>query len=103
MTATVQRRKVEILVDRPLVPRILAAAESVGVTGYTLIATLGGAGRAGLWREDQVSGADSKLIFMTLTTAEKAAALTDALADLLESHGLLLMTSTVDVVRGENF
>ena len=59
MANTVQRRKIEILVDAPLVRRIAAAAEVAGVTGYTLLPTLGGAGQGGRWLDDQVTGAEA--------------------------------------------
>jgi hypothetical protein len=42
-------------------------------------------------------------MFVTITNDGKAAALTDALAPLLQSHGLLLVSSLVDVVRAERF
>lgn len=82
---------------------MVAAAEAAGVTGYTLLPTLGGAGHGGCWSDDQVAGADAKVMFVTITNDAKAAALTDALAPLLESHGLLLISGTVDVVRAEKF
>lgn len=103
MTDTVQRRKLEILVDAPLVRRITAAAEAAGVSGYTLLPAAGGAGRGGRWSDDQLTGAEAKLMFMTITTADKAVALIDALAPLLDSHGLLLIASEVEVVRGARF
>jgi hypothetical protein len=103
MVNTVQRRKIEILCDAPLVRRVVALAEAAGVTGYTLLPTLGGAGHGGRWSDDQVAGADAKVMFVTITNDGKAAALTDALAPLLQSHGLLLVSSLVDVVRAERF
>lgn len=103
MIETVQRRKIEVLVDSPLVRRVTQTADQVGVTGYTILPTLGGAGRGGRWSDDQVSGADAKVLFVTVTSQAKAEAFTDALAPLLESHGLMLMTSTVDVVRAGKF
>lgn len=103
MVTTVQRRKIEILVDAPLVRRVEAAAAAAGVTGYTLLPTLGGSGGGGRWSDDQVTGAQAKVMFVTITNDAKAAALTDALAPLLESHGLLLVSSVVDVVRAEKF
>lgn len=103
MTTTVQRRKIEILVDMPLLRRVTEAAEAAGVSGHTLLPTLGGAGQAGSWSDDQITGAQAKAIFVTVTTAEKAQALIEALAPLLDSHGLLLMTSLVEVVRGGKF
>lgn len=103
MTETVSRRKIEVLVDGPLVPRIIAAAAGAGVTAYTLLPALGGAGRSGKWSDDQVTGVESKLLFMTVTSAAKAEALIDALAPILESHGLLLISSEVAVVRAGKF
>ena len=103
MVETVQRRKIEILVDAPLVRRVVAVAEAAGITGYTLLPTLGGAGHGGRWSDDQVAGADAKLMFVTITNEAKASALTDALAPLLQSHGFLLVSGIVDVVRAEKF
>jgi len=103
MIETVQRRKIEVLVDSPLVRRVTQTADQVGVTGYTILPTLGGSGRGGRWSDDQVSGADAKVMFVTVTSQAKAEAFTDALAPLLESHGLMLMMSTVDVVRAGKF
>lgn len=103
MVNTIQRRKVEILVDAPLVRRVVAAAEAAGVTGYTLLPTLGGAGRGGHWSDDQVTGAEAKVMLVTITNDAKAAALTDLLAPMLESHGLLLVSSAVEVVRAGKY
>lgn len=103
MVTTVQRRKIEILVDAPLVRRVVEAAEAVGVTGYTLLPTLGGAGHGGRWSDDQITGAEAKVMFVTITNSSKAAALTDSLAPLLKSYGLILVSGDVDVVRPEKF
>jgi hypothetical protein len=103
MVTTVPRRKIEILVDAPLVRRVVDAAEAVGVTGYTLLPTLGGAGSGGRWSDDQVSGAEAKVMFVTITDGTKAAALTSALAPLLQSYGLILVSGDVDVVRPDKF
>lgn len=103
MMQLVPRRRIEVLVDAPLVRRVLDAAMSAAVTGYTLLPTLGGAGEGGVWTDDQISGAEAKVMFLTVTSAEKADALIEALAPLLESHGLILMISDVDVVRGGKF
>lgn len=103
MTQMTRRRRIEVLVDAPLVRRVVAAAASAGVTGYTLLPTLGGSGEGGAWSDDQISGAEAKVVFLTVTSEEKAEALIDALTPLLESYGLILMTSTVDVVRAAKF
>jgi hypothetical protein len=100
---TIQRRRIEILVDQPLVRRITETADKIGVTGYTLLPTLGGKGGHGRWTDDQLTGASAKTMFWTVTTDEKAQALVAALSPLLDSHGLLLTLSTVEVVREAKF
>lgn len=103
MTATVERIKIEVLVDAPLVRRVTEAADRIGVTGYTLLRAIGGLGRGGRWSDDQLTGAQAKVLFMTVTGHEQAAALTEALRPLLDSHGLLLTRTAVEVVRGERY
>ena len=68
-----------------------------------MLPTLGGAGESGRWSDDQLTGAEAKVLFVTIANDTKAAVLIDALAPLLESHGLILATSLVDVVRGVKF
>ncbi|MCG6115335.1 MAG: transcriptional regulator [Mesorhizobium sp.] len=103
MTTTVSKIRIEILVDAPLVRRVTELAESAGVTGYTLMPTLAGSGSGGRWRDDQVSGAQAKLVFVTITGPRRAEALIEALKPVLDSHGLMLTKSTVEVVRGDRF
>jgi PII-like signaling protein len=103
MTETVTRRRIEVLVDALLVRRIVAAAKSADISGYTILPTLEGDGRGGHWRDDQISGAQSKVLFLTVTNAEKEAAFVEAVTPLLDSHGLILLMSDVEVVRGSRF
>ena len=103
MVNTFTRKRVEILVDTPLAPRLIRAAADAGIDGYTLIPVQSGAGRGGTWRDDRVSSAQSKTIFLTIASEEKAAAFVDALAPHLESYGMLLTMADVQVVRGERF
>ena len=101
--STVERVRIEVLVDAPLVGRVTEAAKASGVTGYTLLPTLGGYGNGGAWSDDQVTGAEAKVLFLTVAAPERAAALVDALRPLLESHGLIVLQSAVNVVRGNKF
>jgi PII-like signaling protein len=103
MTETTTRIRIEILVSQPLARKIEAAAEQAGISGYTLLPTLGGKGRSGRWSDDQLTGADAHLIFLTVTSPEKADRLTDNLSDLLDSHGLILFRSPVEVIRAGKF
>ncbi len=103
MIQTFTRKRVEILIDSPLAPRLIQAAAEAGVAGYTLIPCQSGAGRGGTWRDDAVSGAQAKTIFLTIASEEKANAFVEALAPNLGAYGMLLTMADVQVVRPERF
>jgi dethiobiotin synthetase len=103
MTKTFTRKRVEILIDTPLAPRLIQAAADAGIAGYTLIPVQSGAGRGGTWRSDHVTGAQTKTIFLTIASEENASRFVDAVAPHLESYGMLLTLSDVQVVRPERF
>jgi PII-like signaling protein len=100
---TVTRKRIEILVDAPLAQRLIRAAADVGISGYTLIPVQSGAGHSGTWRDDQVSGASTKLIFLTIASEDKAEKFVSLLAPRLTEYSMLLTLSDVQVVRGERF
>lgn len=99
----IQRRRIEVLVDRPLVPLIVDAANTAGIAGYSLLPVMGGAGLGGAWSDDEISGAQAKLIFLAVASQDKTDRLVELLSPLLDSHGLILFIGTVDVVRGARY
>ena len=103
MIQTVPRKRIEILVDTPLVPRIVGKLKSVDISGWSVIQVDSGGGRAGEWQHDDVTGASSKTIVLAIASDIKTAQLIDAIAPLLDSYGMLLTVGDVQVVRGERF
>jgi hypothetical protein len=103
MAQTVTRKRIEILVDTPLAPRIIAQVKAVDISGWSLIHVDSGGGRAGEWQHDDVTGAAAKTIVLVVASQAKADALVDALAPLLDSYRLLLTIGDVQVIRGERF
>jgi hypothetical protein len=103
MIETFTRKRVEILIDTPLAPRLIQAAADSGIAGYTLIPVQSGAGRSGAWRGDHVTGAQTKTIFLTIASEEKAGRFIELLAPHLDSYGMLLTMGDVQVVRPERF
>lgn len=103
MVETVTRKRIEILVDRPLVPRIVRYVRDADVSGWSLLHVDRGGGRDGEWQNDDVTGAGAKAILLVVTSEAKARALIEALAPILDSHRLLLTMGDVQVVRGERF
>ncbi len=103
MTETVHRKRIEILVDLPLASRIISASAKAGIKGHTLLPTLSGAGEGGSWSDDQLSGAVAKVLFVAVTTDAKAQAMIDLVTPMLDTYGLALIASDVQVVRPAKF
>lgn len=99
----IQRRRIEVLVDRPLAPLIVNAANAAGIAGYSLLPVMGGAGLGGAWSDDEISGAQAKLIFLAVASQDKTDRLVELLSPLLDSHGLILFIGMVEVVRGARY
>ncbi len=103
MVATVQRKRIEILLDTPLVPRMIEIIKKVDISGWSLIKIASGGSRAERWDHDEVTGAAAKSIILMIANEEKTNQLADAIAPLLESYGLLITIGNVEVVRGDRF
>lgn len=103
MNASVERMKVEILLDAPLVDVVTGIVEAAGAGGYTILPALGGSGHNGRWREDRVTGADTKLLLLAVASDDVAEAIVRGLEPLLDSYRMIVMTSRVAVVRGDKF
>lgn len=102
MIETIIRKRIEILVDSPLVRRVTAAIDAAGISGWSVLPVTSGSGRDGRWHEERVTGVDKSLV-LSIASPEKASALAEALAPILTSHGLLLTMWDVEVIRGERF
>ncbi|MEM6827824.1 MAG: transcriptional regulator [Pseudomonadota bacterium] len=102
MIETVTRKRIEILTDKAYVPRLTAAIDSVGITGWTIVPVSSGKGRDGEWREESVMGTD-KVFVLSIASEERAEALAEELAPLSTTLGFLLVMWDVEVIRGERF
>ncbi len=103
MIQTVSRKRIEILVDTPLVPRVVAQLKAVDISGWSVIHVDSGGGRAGAWQHADVTGASAKTIVLAIASEAKTSGLIEAIAPLLDSYGMLLTIGDVQVVRGERF
>ncbi len=103
MVETVTRKRIEILMDTPLVPLIVGMIREVDISGYSLFHVDSGGGRHGQWQHDDVTGAAAKTMMLALASEEKANALMEKLAPKLDSHRLLVTMGNVQVIRGDRF
>jgi nitrogen regulatory protein PII len=102
MIETVTRKRIEILTDKALVPRVTDAIDAVGITGWTVTPVNAGKGREGRWREEHVMGTD-KVFVLTIAAEEKAQQLAEAIAPMLTKYGFLFLMWDIQVIRGERF
>lgn len=103
MIETTSRERIEVLVDAPLAPQLIRLSQQAGIRGHTLIRTESGEGHHGAWSEDLVSGATAKYIFLAVANRAAADQFMEMLVPLLDSHGLIVLRSQVDVIRPERF
>ncbi len=96
-------KRIEILVDTPLVPLIIRHLKATGISGWSIIHVDSGGGQDGEWTQDEVTGAAAKTIVLVIAGESKAQTLVNELAPILDSYRLVLTIGSVEVVRGERF
>lgn len=103
MTGSYPAKRIEIILDEPLLPRVLAALRAAGVTGHSAMRLMSGHGEGGSWTEERVTSAESKLMVIAVASAAHADDALTALAPLLDSYGMLLTIADVAVARPGKF
>lgn len=103
MPTTTAAKRIEILCDTPLIPRVVTVLDAAGVKGWSVIALASGSGRDGSWQHDELTGAAAKSLVVAVAGVDAAQRFTVAIAPLLDAYGMLLITGDVSVVRPERF
>lgn len=103
MIELVKRKRIEVVADAPLCAWLSQSAAEVGIDHHSLMPLSSGAGQGGVWRDEDVSGAVSKKLFVAIAREDKATAFLHAIAPHLDAYGLLVTLGDVEVVRGERF
>lgn len=104
MVEMVTRKRIEILADTALVPRLIDLINTVDISGYSIVRVAAGGSRTGgKWRSDDFTGASAKSLVIALAPADKADAFTTLIEPMLSPQGLLLTIGEVEVVRGDRF
>lgn len=102
MIETATRKRIEILTDKAYVPRLAAAIDHAGITGWTMVPVSSGKGRDGEWREESVMGTD-KVFVLSIASEECTVALAEELAQLSTTLGFLLLMWDLEVIRDKPF
>lgn len=99
-----QAKRVEIIIEAPMEPRLTDALTDAGVTGYTVLPVRGGSGRSGRWaRAGQVSTAGGMVAVVCLIRPERLEGLLEAAFSVVERHIGVVSITDCHVLRAERF
>ena len=100
---TIRRKKLEIIVEAPVLRRVEAILGEAGVRGWTVLPSLEGAGSHGEWRAGDYAPGQEKRVFLAMVAADVAEAVMARLATFFADYPGVVCSSDVDVIRGDRF
>ncbi len=103
MVQTYPRKKLEIIAESTVLPRIEQLLREVGAKGYTVVQGAKGFGAHGTWFDDTLTQADRMLLVEVILTAEAADEMLGKLVPLFETWRGVAAVSDVQVLRPDRF
>lgn len=100
---TVRRRKLEIIIEAPVLGRIEQILREEGVRGWSVFRGVEGRGTSGEWHAGGLSSAEENRLIIALTTAEAADQVMGKLAAFFEDYPGIVYASDVEVLRPDRF
>jgi nitrogen regulatory protein PII len=93
-------KRIEIVIEEPLVPRVAERLEALGAPGYTLITRASGRGDRGLRRADEPTGTATNCVFIIACEDEATVQrIVEAIRPLLTRFGGICLVSDASWVR----
>ncbi|CAN5910023.1 hypothetical protein BH11VER1_BH11VER1_09910 [soil metagenome] len=86
-------KRIEIIIDAPEVPSLLAILRENGVSGYSVISPITGAGERGERNNDEPGGGSGNACILTAVPPEKVTALIEAVRPILKRRGGVFLVS----------
>lgn len=86
-------KRIEIIIDAPEVPTLLAVLREHGADGYTVISPVTGAGDRGERRNDEPGGGSANAFVLTALVPEKASEIIEAVRPILKKRGGVCLVS----------
>lgn len=101
---TYPKKRIDIAIESPLVPRMLKLLDELGVTGYTAVSALAGRGASGTWHRDGVVGrAGSIVLIYCIMDESRVDAVLEPVFKLLSTRIGIVTVSDVQVIRPDLF
>ncbi len=99
---TVARKKLEIVVEAPVLRRLEAILSEEGVRGWSVFRSTEGAGSHGEWRSDFPAVQEKRLVW-AVTSADTAERVLQRILPFLEDYPGVVCVSDVGVLRPDRF
>lgn len=101
---TYAKKRIDIMVESPLMAKVVGLLDAQGVTGYTILPALGGRGKDGSWHRDGLVGrAGSLVMIFCILDESRIDAVLDPLFKLVSHQIGIVTVSDVQVIRPDHF
>jgi nitrogen regulatory protein PII len=101
---TFPKKRIEIMIEAPLMQRVLTLLDKQGVGGYTVLPVLAGRGKDGAWHRDGAIGRAGALVMIFCILDEnRVDDVLDPLFELVSRQIGIVTVSDIQVVRAEHF
>ncbi len=93
-------KRLEIIIDAPELPTLLALLRAKGVSGYTVISPVTGSGGRGERRNDEPGGGSGNACVLTAVSNEQAVEVIESIRPVLKRRGgICLVTDAQSVIH----
>ena len=97
-------KRIDIIIEMPLVKRVTGQLDQAGVTGYTVLPVLAGRGQAGPWSADSLIGAAGQMAsIVCIVDPARADQVLDTVFAVVERQIGIVTVTDVAVVRPDRF
>ena len=101
---TYAKKRIEIMVEAPLMKRVLDLLDELGVTGYTVIAALAGRGKDGTWHRDGLVGRAGAVVqIFCIVDETRVDAVVEPLFKMVSRQIGIVTISDIQVIRRDQF
>ncbi|HEX4894597.1 MAG TPA: DUF190 domain-containing protein [Hyphomicrobiaceae bacterium] len=101
---TYAKKRIDIMVEAPLMKRVIAVLDEYQVSGYTVLPALAGRGKEGAWdREGLVGRAGLVVMIFCIVDETRVDTILEPLFRLISRQIGIVTVSDVQVIRPEHF
>ncbi len=101
---TFPKKRIEIMVESPLMSRVITILDDLGVSGYTVLPAIAGRGKDGSWHRDgQVGRVGSVVQILCIVDESREVDVLEPLFRLVSRQIGIVTVSDVRVVRSDQF